>query len=125
MLPARAVVLVALMALGGVTAVGCGLTDVFSSAGLKSVVIAYEGDTILAPGTTVPFAITVSVGGTLQSTPRISVTPQDTSMLRVSPGMDSLTAGGSIGWDTLTIRLVSSIFTDSAPTIRQAIRVRP
>src|SRR6266568_5629595 len=124
MLPARAVVLVALMALGGVTAVGCGLTDVFSSAGLKSVVIAYEGDTILAPGTTVPFAITVTVGGTLQSTPRISVTPQDTSMLRVTPGMDSL-SGVNIGWDTLTIRLVSSIFPDSAPTIRQAIRVRP
>ncbi len=121
---ARAVTPLALLALGGLTAIGCGLTDVFSPAGLKSVVIAYVGDTLVAPGATIPFTVSVRVGGALQSTPRISVTP-DTSMLRVSPGMDSLTAGGSIGWDTLTIRLVSSIFTDSAPTIRQAIRVRP
>src|SRR2546425_5314673 len=122
---ARAVTPLALLALGGLTAIGCGLTDVFSPAGLKSMVIAYVGDTLVAPGATIPFTVSVQVGGVLQSTPRISVTPQDTSMLRVSPGMDSLTAGGSIGWDTLTIRLVSSIFTDSAPTIRQAIRVRP
>ncbi len=53
MLRARAVTL---LALGAVTAVGCGLSDVFSSAGLKSVVIAYQGDTLVAPGTTIPFA---------------------------------------------------------------------
>ena len=121
MLRARAVTL---LALGAVTAVGCGLSDVFSSAGLKSVVIAYQGDTLVSPGTTIPFTITVTVGGTLQPTPRISVTPQDTLTLRVTPGMDSL-SGVNIGWDTVTIRLVSSIFPDSAPTIRQAIRVRP
>src|SRR2546425_4550217 len=119
---ARAVTLFALLALGGATAVGCGLSDVFSPAGLKSVVIAYQGDSTVAPGTTIPFAITVTVGGTLQPTPRISVTSQDTSSLRVTPGMDSLT-GVTVGFDTLTIRLVSSIFTDSVPTIRQAIRV--
>jgi len=121
MLRARAVTL---LALGAVTAVGCGLSDVFSHAGLNSVVIAYQGDPIVAPGATIPFAIIVTVGGTLQPTPRISVIPQDTLTLTVTPGTDSL-RGVSIGWDTLTIRLVSSIFTDSAPTIRQAIRVRP
>ncbi len=121
---ARAVTLLALMVLGGVTAVGCGLTDVFSPAGLKSVVVAYQGDTVVAPGATIPFAVTVRVGGALQPTPSLSVTSIDTAILVVTAGQDSL-RGVVNGFDTLTIRLVSSIFTDSAPTIRQAIRVKP
>ncbi|PYO34327.1 MAG: hypothetical protein DMD68_03700 [Gemmatimonadetes bacterium] len=121
---ARVVTLLALIALGGVTAVGCGLTDVFSPAGLKSIVVAYQGDSVVAPGATIPFTVTVRVGGALQPTPSLSVISIDTAILVVTVGQDSL-RGVSIGWDTLTIRLVSSIFTDSAPTIRQAIRVRP
>lgn len=121
---ARAVTLRALLALGGVTTVGCGLADVFSSPGLKDVTMTYQGDTLVSPGTTVPFSVVVRVGGAVQSTPRLFVTSQDTTILKVVPTMDSLIAG-NIGWDTLTIRLVSTIFTDSAPTVRQAIRVRP
>jgi|SRR5437762_7962477 len=115
---------VTLLSLGAVAAVGCGLSDVFSSAGLKSVVIGYQGDTLVAPGTTVPFTIIVLVDGELRPTPSFVVTSSDTTKLVVTPGQDSL-RGVAIGWDTLTIRLVSSIFTDPAPTILQPIRVRP
>jgi len=121
---ARAVTLLALMALGGVTAVGCGLTDVFAPAGLKSIVVAYQGDTVVSPGATIPFTVAVRVDGALQPTPSLSTTSIDTAILVVTAGQDSL-RGVANGFDTLTIRLVSSIFTDSVPTIRQAIRVRP
>src|SRR5438876_1708951 len=101
---ARVVTLLALIALGGVTAVGCGLTDVFSPAGLKSIVVAYEGDSVVAPGATITFTVTVGVGGALQPTPSLSVISIDTAILIVTVGED-LICGGSCGGVTLTILL--------------------
>src|SRR5712664_872468 len=115
---ARAVTLLALMALGGVTAVGCGLTDVFAPAGLKSIVVAYQGDTVVSPGATIQFTVAVRVDGDLQPTPSLSTTSIDTASLVLRAGQDSL-RGVANGFDTRTIRLVSSIFTASAQTIRQ------
>src|SRR5207249_9977789 len=114
---ARVVTLLALIALGGVTAVGCGLTDVFSPAGLKSIVVAYERDSVVAPGATIPFTVTVRVGGALQPPHSSSVISIDTAMLRVTVRQHPL-RGVSAGWDTLTIRVASSICTDSAPPDR-------
>src|SRR5439155_17090291 len=104
---ARVVTLLALIALGGVTAVGCGLTDVFSPAGLKSIVVAYQGDSVVAPGATIPFTVTVRVGGDLQPTPSLSVILIDTAILVVTVGQESL-RGTTTVWDNLTVRPGSS-----------------
>jgi hypothetical protein len=124
MLHRGAVTLRILLALGGVAVIGCGLGDIFSTPGLEQVTLSYEGDTVVARGTTVPISVSVRVGGSLQPTPRLFVTSSDTTVATVSAGMDSLT-GVRIGSDTLTVRLVGAIFADSAPTVLQAIRVRP
>lgn len=114
----------AILALGGIAGVGCGLAEVFASTGLEPVVLAYQGDTVVALGTTVPFSVIVQAGGATLAQPNLVVTSSDDARLTVTPGQDSLRAVG-LGKATLTIRLESSILTDSAPTLLQPIRVRP
>lgn len=87
-------------------------------------VITYQGDTLLTVGDTVPVTITVAVGGTPIPHPRLQVTSSSPTVLAVSAGQDSLVALAQ-GKDTLTVRLQSSILTDSAPTLIQPLRVRP
>lgn len=124
MRPSRAATQLALTVLGGMAAVGCGLVDVFASAGLEPVVLTYQGDTVVSLGTTVPFSVVVRAGGALLSQPRLRATSSDTTIFAVTTGQDSLRAT-NLGRATLTVRLASSILTDSAPTLQQDIRVRP
>jgi hypothetical protein len=105
-------------------AAACGLSDVFSSPGLEAVVITYQGPAVLTAGTTVPFSITVAVNGTPLSNPRLQITLSNPTTVALTAGQDSLVAL-SQGKDTLTVRLQSSILTDSAPTIIQPLRIQP
>lgn len=79
---------------------------------------------MLTVGDTVPVSIVVTVGGTPVPNPRLLITSSSPTVLAVSAGQDSLVALAQ-GRDTLTVRLQSSILTDSTPTLIQPLRVRP
>jgi hypothetical protein len=107
-----------------VLVLACGLGELFSSPKVGDVVLTYTGAEVLTIGDRAPVAVTVTVGGALLPNPRLTVTPRDTSIIGLSPNGDTLIARDR-GFDTLTIRLVASIFTDSFPTILQPVRVNP
>ncbi|MGH7520833.1 MAG: hypothetical protein ACREMI_06115 [Gemmatimonadales bacterium] len=114
-----------LPALGcGAFAIGCGLAEVFRSPGPRDVVLTYTGPTMVSVDDRIPVTVTVTIDGASFADPRLSVTSSDTSIIVLSPQSDTLIVRG-IGFDTLTIRFVASIFTDSVPTILQQIRVNP
>ena len=125
MLPARPVVRLALTVGGGMVAAACGLADVLRPAGLESVSIVYVGDTILHRDSTVPFSVVVEAGGTPLDRPRLKLWSSDTSVFDLTAGQDSLVAKAKNGTATLTIRLESSILTDSQPTLARSLKVLP
>jgi hypothetical protein len=104
--------------------VSCGFADLFDSGKIGDVVIAYSGPTVVSEGDTVPISVTVTVGGTPLANSLLWVTSSDTSIIALSSRSDTLFARNK-GFDTLTIRVVASIFTDSFPTLLQPIRVQP
>jgi hypothetical protein len=116
--------LLAFPLVAGTAAWACGLSHVFSSSELAAVVITYQGDTVLTVGDTVPVDIAVTVGGAPVPHPRLEITSSNPTIVAVSVGRDTLAALAQ-GKDTLTVRLRSSILTDSAPTLIQPLRVRP
>jgi len=124
MLPARPVVRLALTVVGGMAALACGFADVFRPAGPEPVTIAYVGDTILHRDSTVPFSVVVEAGGDPLPMPRLQITSSDTSVFDLTAGQDSLWAKSN-GTATLTIRVESSILSDSAPTLAQVLKVLP
>jgi hypothetical protein len=85
----------------------------------------YVGDTILHRDSTVPFSVVVEAGGRPLDRPRLTIASSDTSIFDLTAGHDSLVAKSRNGTATLTIRLESSILTDSAPTLAQSLRVLP
>jgi hypothetical protein len=128
MVPARPVVRLALTVVGGMAALAtlaCGFADVFRPAGPEPVTITYVGATTLHRDSTVPFSVVVEVGGGPLPTPRLQITSSDTSIFGLTAGQDSLVAKSRVATATLTIRLESSILTDSAPTLAQSIKVLP
>src|SRR5213082_2453449 len=125
MRPARPTVRLGLAMAGGMAALACGLADVFRPAGPESVTIIYVGDTVLHRDSTVPFSILVAAGGTPLDQPHLTMWSSDTTVFDLTAGRDSLTAKSNIASAKLMIRLQSSILTDSAPTLAQAIKVRP
>jgi len=125
MVPARPVVRLALTVVGGMAALACGFADVFRAAGPEAVTITYVGATTLHRDSTVPFSVVVEVGGGPLPTPRLQITSSDTSIFGLTAGQDSLVAKSRVATATLTIRLESSILTDSAPTLAQSIKVLP
>jgi hypothetical protein len=108
----------------GVVLVSCGFADLFNSAQVGDVTVTYTGPTVLHVGDTVPISVTVTSGGTPLTNALLWVTSSDTSSLGLSPDSDTLFARDN-GFDTLTIRVVASIFTDSFPTLVQPVRVLP
>jgi len=124
MLPAHPVVRLALTVVGGMAVLACGFADVFRPAGPEPVTITYVGDTILHRDSTVPFSILVEAGGGPLPAPHLRVTSSDTTIFDVTAGQDSLWAKRN-GTATLTIRVESSIFSDSAPTLAQLLKVLP
>jgi hypothetical protein len=108
----------------GAAALACGLADVFRSSGVESVMITYTGDTVLHRDSTVPFGVVVTAGGTDLQGPHLDFASSDTNVFVITAGRDSLFAK-KVGSATLTIRLESSIVSDSAPTLVQALKVLP
>jgi len=125
MLPARPVVRLALTVGGGMVAVACGLADVLRPAGVEPVTMVYVGDTVLHRDTRVPFGVVVEAGGTPLDRPRLTMSSSDTSVFDLTAGQDSLVAKSKNGTATLTIRLESSILTDSQPTLARSLKVLP
>ena len=108
----------------GAAALACGFADVFRSSGVERVTITYTGDTVLHRDSTVPFGVVVAAGGTQLDQPHLGLTSSDTGVFVVTAGQDSLLAK-KVGTATLTIRLESSLLTDSAPTLVQLLKVLP
>jgi len=102
----------------------CRWPDAFAAPGLEPVVLTYLGDSTPARGTTIPTVIGVSVNGVPVANPRLALSSSDTTILAVTAGGDSL-AARALGRATLTVRLESSVLTDSVPTLTQDVRVRP
>jgi hypothetical protein len=113
----------ALTAVGGTVALACGLGDVFASTGLEPVTLTYQGPVCLPVDSTAPFTVVVEAGGHVLPQPRLGIVSSAPSVLEVTPGLDSL-RGKANGQATLTIRLESSLFTDTAPTLAELLRVR-
>lgn len=109
---------------GLAAALGCGLSDAFASHRLEAVVLTYMGDSVLTPGTTVPFAIAVSANGVPIPNSRLAFSSSDTTIVAVNAAGDSLSAR-ALGKAVLTAQLESSVLTDSLPTLTQSLRVRP
>lgn len=126
MRPSRAVTRLALTVVGGMAALACGLEDVLSSTGPEPVTLIYQGPTEVTRDSTVGFTVIVEAGGAQLSRPRLHITSSDETTVALIPERDSL-KGVSVGTATLTIRLQSSLFPDTAtaPTLTQAITVRP
>jgi len=101
-----------------------GACDAFAGPRVEPVVLTYVGDTVLIKGTTVAAALAVTVNGVPLPHPRFVLSSSDSTVVAVSAGGDSLTAL-RVGPDTLTVRVESSILTDSLPTLSQPLRVRP
>jgi len=109
---------------GGALLLGCGFADLFNSAQVGNVVLTYTGPTTLSVDERAPISVTVTIDGAVISKPRLAIATADPTILTLSPTGDTLVAV-SHGFDTLTVRLVASIYTDSFPTIKQQIRVNP
>ena len=103
---------------------GCGIDDLFRSEQIGDIVISYAGPTVVSVGDTVPVTISVTAGGTPLTDARLSIISSDTTIIALSSRGDTLFARDR-GWDTLTIRVAASIFTDTLPTLVQPIRVLP
>lgn len=108
----------------GIVLVSCGIADLFNSEKVGDVTVTYTGPTLLHVGDTVPVSVTVATGGMSLTNALLLISSSDTSILALSPRSDTLFARDH-GFDTLTIRVVASIFTDSFPTLVQQIRVQP
>ncbi len=114
---------VALAALGGLAAGACGFADVFRPAGLNDVVVTYCGDTVLAVGERKAAVVAVKANGATIQNPRLTFSSSDTTVLALTPIGDTLVAR-TVGHVLLTIQLVSSMVTSTAPSAQDSIRVK-
>ena len=114
---------VALATLGGLVAGACGLADVFRPAGLNDVVVTYCGDTVLAVGAREVAVVVVKANGATIRNPRVTLASSDTAVLALTPTGDTLVAR-TLGHVLLTITLVSSMATGTAPSAQDSIHVR-
>lgn len=108
----------------GIAVLACGIADLFNSAKIGDITVVYTGPEVLTIGDTVPVSVSVTAGGTPFTDARLWITSSDTTVIALSARSDTLFARDN-GLDTLTIRVVASIFTDTFPTILQPIRVNP
>lgn len=108
----------------GVLLLACGFADLFSSKQVGNVVLTYAGPTTLSVDDRAPVLVTVTIDGAAVSNPRLAITSANPAILAFAANGDTIVAL-SKGFDTLTIKLVASIYTDSFPSIRQQIHVNP
>lgn len=109
---------------GGMLLLGCGFADLFSSKQVGNVVLTYGGPTTLSVDERAPLLVTVTIDGAPVPNPRLAIASANPTILTFAANGDTIVAL-SKGFDTLTIKLVASIYTDSFPTIRQQIHVNP
>jgi hypothetical protein len=109
---------------GSAVICACGFADLFSAREVGNVVLTYAGPTSMSVDEHAPFVVTATVDGAAIADPHLSITTSDPSLLAISANGDTLIALRR-GFDTLTIKLVASIYTDSFPTILQPVRVNP
>ncbi len=121
--PLRSLALVALTVLGGLVAGACGFEDVFRPAGLNDVIVTYCGDTVLAVGAREAAVVAVQVNGTTIPSPRLSFSSSDTTVLALTPIGDTIVARKT-GGVLLTVQLVSSMITSTAPGAQDSIHVK-
>jgi sulfur carrier protein ThiS len=100
-----------------------GACGAFAGARVEPVVLTYLGDTVLTRGTNNAAVIAVTVNGAPLPHPRLVLSSSDTTIVAVIAGGDSLAARAN-GRATLTVRVQSSILTDSMPTLSQPLRVK-
>ncbi len=122
MRPTRSLAPLALAALGGLAIGACGLADVFRPAGLKNVVVRYVGDTALTVGERLAPVVSVEADGVPVARPRLLFSSSDATVVALTPIGDTLVACRT-GQVLLTIRLVSSMVSDSALTAQDSIYV--
>jgi hypothetical protein len=108
--------------LAAVALAGC---DLLSTPGLEDVTLEYIGCTRLPRDTTAAFSVIVRAAGAVVPDPRLDITSSDPSILVVVPPGDSIRSLDQNGTSTLTIRFLSSWFTDSIPTLAQNVQVNP
>ena len=120
----RSLAPVLIAALGGVETGGCGLLDVFRPAGLKDVVIAYVGDTLLSPGQRLAPAVSVTADGAPVLNPPLSFSSSDTTVLALTSIGDTLVACRT-GHVQLAIQfaLANSMVTGPGPSTQASIRI--
>src|SRR6266571_5152842 len=123
MRPSHARTRLALTGFGGIRGMACGLSDVFRSPGLEAVTITYQGPICTPVDSTEPFTVVVEVEGAQLLQPYLSITSTNPSVVGITSELDSL-VGKMTGQTMLTIRLESSILTDTAPTLAQLLKVR-
>ena len=109
---------------GGMLLLACGFADLFNSRQVGDVVLTYVGPTTLSVADRAPLLVSVTIDGATVSNPRLAISSGDPTILALAANGDTIVAV-SKGFDTLTIKLVASIYTDSFPTIRQQIHVNP
>jgi hypothetical protein len=102
----------------------CILPDALAGPRVEPVVITYHGDTVLTRGTRAAIAFTITANGAPFPDPRLVVSSSNPATFAVIADGDSLDPR-AVGRATLTVRVESSILTDSMPTLSQSIRVRP
>ena len=118
----RSLAAAAVAIFGGIALASCGFPDIFRPAGLKDVVVRYVGDSVLSTGQRVAPAVTVTAGGAPVPTLRLRFASSDTTVLALTAIGDTLVACRS-GHVELTIRLISSMVTDTAPAGRDSIHI--
>ena len=120
----RSLAPILMAALCGVVTGGCGLLDVFRPAGLKDVLIAYVGDTLLSPGQRLAPAVSVTAEGAPVSNPPLAYTSSDTTILALTSVGDTLVACRT-GHVLLTIQftLENSMVTGPGPSAQASIRI--
>jgi hypothetical protein len=103
---------------------GCGLADLFRADSIGDVSVTYTGPDVVNVGDTIPLSVNVTAGGAPMTDVLLWITSSDTSLIALSARSDTFYAKDH-GNATLTIRVVTSIFTDTFPTLEQHIRVQP
>ncbi len=118
MTKARRAVRVVTAIAAAVTGVTCA--DLFTAAGVGQVTLVLAGDSVIPVGAGTRLSVTVTVGGQVQTAPRLAYASSDSTIVAVRG--DSL-VGKRRGLATVTVSLASSVLPSDAPRLEQRVRV--
>jgi len=101
----------------------CGLSDVFSPAGVSVVAFRWESESLLRTGEAVPTRISVLIDGQPMAQPHLVVTVPDTTFIASNAAGDSLYAR-NVGRGDVVVELRSSLTTGEVADTTFEIRVQ-